>query len=404
MLALGDIGSSIYFFSGFAVVAGGAYAVPAYLLALAYFASNIALQIDIGSKYPVTGGAYTVVRDGLGHSAANIVASILLVGNLVMAAYGALGVADYLGNYLGLDLGHRLGVALLATLLAAAVAIRGVWFMGVSSAAFLALCIPVVVLIAPLALNGLDAGARAESSGSFVSGFAYAVKMFIGVEVLSQHAGELVNPRQSIIAAGAALFAGSAFTSTVLIFAALGAGELPPGAESSLVLLLAELSPTSSIAIPLSIASAVLVEFAAAVAGLSVFARTLYTLAVEGFAPSALASLHRRYRTPHVGILLGAVLAALLVLTGSKAVADMYGLASMVGYLTMAVALILASRRLGIVGGSGTWFLVPGIHVALAIPSIVMVSIGTPLALAVTVAMALASIIYTVIRRRLLVG
>jgi len=393
LIALSDISSSIYFFSGFAVAASGQWLLHVYLLALAYFASSIALQIDAASRYPVTGSAYSVVKDGLGYSAANIVSTIFLTGNLIMAAYGAVGAAEYLSHYLGTDGFTRVVIVLVSIAVAALVAVRGVELMGFLALTFAVLNTATVIAILPLVRVGEQVGL-----GDFVAGFAYAVKMFIGVEVLSQHAGELVRPRRSIAAAGSSLFIASAVTAVVFALAAPSLGVSLGEARGYLVLELASRSPVGQLAAPVSLVSAVIVELMAAVAGLSVFARTLYALAVDGFAPRVFASLHRRFRTPYRAVVAGALISAVTALFGPDVVAELYGLTSMVGYLVMAVAVILVGKRMGAVSGVVPGLAIPIMHILVAVPSIALVAVGTPLSLLPLVAMALFSITYVRIR------
>jgi APA family basic amino acid/polyamine antiporter len=100
--------------------------------------------------------------------------------------------------------------------------------------------------------------------------------------------------------------------------------------------------------------------------------RTLFSLAADGFLPRPLARVHPEYRTPHVAIVVQAVIVCVIAVTGTYVkIVVLADVAILLVYLACCIGAAMLRRRN--VGADGTPFLMPG---GAVVPWVAAVLIG----------------------------
>jgi amino acid transporter len=131
--------------------------------------------------------------------------------------------------------------------------------------------------------------------------------------------------------------------------------------------------------------------------------RMLYAFGRDGFLPAALASVHGRFRTPHVAIAVQLIISVAIAVTGTfERLAIVANGSILVVYAACALAVFQLRRR--DVRSGGTPFVAPlgGVVPALALIAIVwlMTGLTAPEWVALGVATALALVVYAMSRGR----
>ena len=133
--------------------------------------------------------------------------------------------------------------------------------------------------------------------------------------------------------------------------------------------------------------------------------RALYALARDGFLPRAVASVHPRFLTPHVAIVLQSVIVCALAIGNEfEALAVLANLSALLLYFACAVAGYLLKRR-GIQDGGARPFSLPGGPAVNILACAMIVWLLTSITLdewtKVGLTLAAASVVFVVVRSRL---
>jgi amino acid transporter len=315
------------------------------------------------------GSLYSYATDSLPPVYASIAAWALLLGYVATGSSIAAGFALYTDVLIKASTGHVVPPVLLvvvAVIGAATMAYRDVklsaqamlWLEGVSVA-----CI-VMVLLLVLAKNGLHLDwPQLQLKGSSISdihlGLVLAIFSFVGFESATALGHEAKEPLRTIpravlqCALGAGAFFILAAYTEVLGFR--GIGVALDKADAPLHLLANQASvPVLGILID---AGAMVSMFACGLACITAGARILLLMAHNGLVPIRFCRTHHRNETPHVGVVLTAVVVLLpplvLTLLGYSG-ADIYGWMvsfAVYGFLTIygltCIALPLQLKRQG---------------------------------------------------------
>jgi len=366
VLARNDAQSTFYLLIGFIALYAGEYTLLVALYAVALMASIALAYGEMGSHFPETGGSYLYVKYSLGPLVGYISAWLLALDQIIMVSYGTLDASIYL-----LSLLDRLGVevaipaSLVALMLSSALFV--VTLSGIRESARLAMAVAFfdiavvfTLLLLANALGGLSFELPSfEWSGvgytSLLMAFALASRGFTGIDSIGQLAGEARSPLIQIPRATILLVAAMGVVSLTLTVLLMG--RVPYeyiGAKPELALLLvAENTPfIGSIAVILVALNLILIMLTAALAGYVAFSRLVYMLAEEGHLPRVLASVHGKFRTPHVALLVVYIVSALFIIPGElKLIVEVYAIASLANYLLVSISLAVLERRGRLHGG-----------------------------------------------------
>lgn len=347
----GIIGSGIFGLPGSIAKLLGPAAPWAYLFAAAGTGVIVAVFAELSSQYRETGGQYLYARDALGRFAGIQVGWFFWLARLTSGAAVASLFVIYLGEFWP---GATSPLARAAVIAAIVGGLAVVNFRGVRAGAGLSNLFTVAKLV-PLGLF-IIAGlwlvesrtppplATAATAGQWFDAFVALVFAYGGCESAMIPAAEAKNPRRD---APFALVAGlSVVTGCYLLVHLVTMWALPDLAQSERPLADAArvfAGPAGAAVIALG----VLLSTYGWLSGASVTApRLTYAMAERGDFPRAFGAVHPRFHTPHVSIVLWAVLVLVLALYGSFIWNAILSVAArLVTYAASCVALIQLRRR-----------------------------------------------------------
>jgi amino acid transporter len=322
---------------------------------------------DAGSRVSMTGGPYAYVETAFGPLIGFLSGASLWVALTLAISAVASFFADSLVALIPSigTTGRR--VALVATLVVLAAAnVRGV--RGVTrfnTAATIAKLLPLVLLVVVGAFFMRSENLRwtvAPTGSAVARASLLLIFAFLGVESALVPSGEIKDPSRTVpralflaMAVIALLYVSVQIVAQGLLGSAL-AGDATPIATAAAV----AMGPAGRTLILVGSA----VSMFAYVSGMTLAVpRMLFAFGRDGFLPSPLASVHPRWRTPHVAIAAQTAIVLPLALFGNF---EILAMASNVSALLVYGACCLAAvelRRRGVHGG-GIPFRVPGTRVA----------------------------------------
>lgn len=357
-LALNDvIGSGIYLLPAAAAALLGPSSLWAVLLAGLAVSLLVLCYAQASSYFDDPGGGYLYAREAFGSFIGFEVGWMLFLTRIASAAALSNGLAEAVTHFWPSAASGAIRIAIVVGSLAFLV---GVNVVGVRAAArtgvFLAIAklVPLLMFIgigamfvdtamaAPLAAGSVfDLPLGDLGQAALLLLFAYA-----GFENLPAAAGEYRNPRRDVPFALLAMIA----TVTAVYFAVqwVALGTLPGLAESA--------TPLADAAARFGggwLALVLTVGATVSILGtnsntIMLGPRYLHALAMDGYGPRALASIHPRFRTPTVAILTLGAFSLVLALSGSFVqLALLSVVARLFTYIGTAVSVLVLRKRYG---------------------------------------------------------
>ena len=394
-----------------AVVAGrvGAAAWVVYIICALAMAAIVLCFADAGSRVSMSGGTYAYAGLAFGPFIGFIVAISLWFGSAVLASAAVSNVfVDTLAKLVPAfaDPVWRAVTLVLLYATFTAVNIRGVRLgSGVVQTVTAAKLTPLLILIGiglffvrpeNLAWPGMP------SSGELARTSVILLFAFLGVEAALTPSGEVKNPAKTV---PKAIFVSLALVTLIYLalqFVAQGilGSELAENATSPLAATAGRiLGRTGEILVLVATAISTL----GYVAGDMLAApRTVYALGRDRLLPSVFGSVHERFKTPHVAIVLHAVMCFGFAVTGSfTALIVLATLAALIVYLICCLATIQL-QRLNIRAEGAIPFKVPGGPVIPVIASAIVIWLMSASTrqefIAMGAMLAITSVLYLVMR------
>jgi APA family basic amino acid/polyamine antiporter len=275
----------------------------------------------LGSALPVSGASYEWPRRFLGPLPGFLIAWLRIISNV-----GALTVlAQVLVNYLGM-------VVALPSKPVMAIALTAVFalnYIGVAMAARVQIALMILLLLvlaifvgagAPLVSIGRIGSPLGSGFFAVAAAVPLMISLFLGIESAVEIGEEIRDARRTI-----PLGIGLAIGLTTLVYGAVAVtalGLVGPEhlAQSAAPLLEAARVPLGALAPPLIVGAAAVSILKTMNATALVFSRSLFAMGRSGVLPERTASIHPRFGTPHVAILLGYCCAMLGLLLPSSLV------------------------------------------------------------------------------------
>ncbi len=361
------VGAAIFVLPAHMAASLGAAAPLAYLVC-AVATALVALCIaEAGSRVPQSGGPYAYVGTALGPYAGYLCGVLLWLG--ITLAMGAVSTvfADAVAGLLP-GVGGRLprAVLLISCLTGLAVVnIRGAALGSqVSGVATVAKIVPLIAFVAlglshvravNLALGSFPSLSRLGESGLLLM-FA-----FFGMESALQVSGEVRDAARAVPRAIALAVTGVGVLYIAVQLVAQGilgsALAAPETAKAPLAAAAVQFAgPTGSTLILIAM---IVSTFGFMTATMLSTPRTLFALAVDGYLPQSLASVHRAHHTPHVTIAIQGAIVCAIAITGTYVkLAIMADVAILLVYLACCLG-VWRLRRLD-VGAAAMPFVMPG--------------------------------------------
>lgn len=353
-LSINDvIGSGIYLLPAAAAALLGPASLWAVLLAGLAVSLLVLCYAQAASYFDQPGGGYLYAREAFGPFIGFQVGWMLLLTRIASAAALSNGLAEAVTHFWP---GAASGTMRIAIITGSLALLVGINVVGVRAAARTGVFLAIAKLLPLLLFIGIgawyaDLSQTATSladipladlgKAALLLLFAYA-----GFENLPAAAGEYRNPRRDVPFAMLMMIATVTAVYCAVQWVALG--TLPGLAQSQ--------TPLADAAARFGggwLALVLTVGAAVSILGTNsntilLGPRYLHTLAMDGFGPKALASIHPRFRTPAVAIVALGVLSLVLALSGSFVqLALLSVVARLFTYLGTATSVLVLRRRHG---------------------------------------------------------
>lgn len=353
------VGAGIFVFPGLAAGEAGPAAMLSFVIG-AVVALLVALPTsELATAMPESGGGYYFVSRGLGTLLGCMVGLGQWLGLVSASAFYLMGFGYYLADILGrLGLGGGVpvtAIALVTVVLLTAVCVTGTKNTGDLQNGIVGILIAILVVF--LGYGMLDTvglfGRERMPETFFPFGtlpvFSTAALVFtsyLGFAQIATVAGEVKRPERNLPLAmvGSVVLVGLLYVCTIFIStSAMGSQALSELGETAIV----EVAKTffgriGTIAI---LIAGLLATLSSANASILSSSRSIYALSRDELVPDRVARINRRFRTPHVALVLAAGPIAGLILFGRvEVLAEVASLLHLVMYGLICFALIVLRR------------------------------------------------------------
>ncbi len=351
-----DVAEGIYFTLGLVIIYAGAAATLAYLFATIAYVLTALCYAELATLYHQAGGAFVYARRAFGQRIAFLAAWALLLDYVVTTAISALSAIGYLGYFIP-QLNSSLIIGLATA--AAIILLMGLNIFGISESAkfsyFLVLfnlAGMALVLITGYAfsfkpgLNTFHFG-TSPTYPNFLYAITIAMSSYLGIEVISQSAGETRRPAKNI---PRAVF----LISTATVLAAIAVSTLAVGGRSvadfsfqnsqsvnSPLSFLVQAFPNGQILAGLVSFMGMSVLLVAANAGIVGSSRITYAMSEDKAIPTVFGRLHKRHNTPWVSIIIFSSVSVAIAFSGElDFAAQLYNFGALLAYVIVGLSLI----------------------------------------------------------------
>jgi len=314
---------------------------------------------ELATAMPESGGGYYFVSRGLGTLLGGMVGLGQWLGLVFASAFYLMGFGYYLVDILG-RLGLGGGVSVTAIALVTVVVLTAVSITGTKNTGDLQngiVSVLIVILVVFLGYGMLDSfgvfGREQVPQTFFPFGtlpvFTTAALVFtsyLGFAQIATVAGEVKQPGRNLPLAmvGSVVLVGVLYVCTIFIStSAMGSQALSELGETAIV----EVAKTffgraGTIAI---LTAGLLATLSSANASILSSSRSIYALSRDALVPDPVARINRRFRTPHVALLLaGGPIAGLVLFGRVEVLAEVASLLHLVMYGLICFALIVIRR------------------------------------------------------------
>lgn len=275
---------------------------------------------ELGTAIPLAGGEYTFSKVAFGGFASFLTGWFEWLSNMFYTALSAIGFA-YVVSYLFPEINIPL-TAVIVVIIFAIINLRGT---KETATAETIITVIVLAILAILIIGGwhfIQGSPSTPQSSSAIGLFgifaatAYLFELYLGAEAVAAAQAEVKNPGRNIplaiILSAVVLIA--LYTSVVIV----AVGIVPPeilSEQSSPIAFVAEqaLGPAGGVLITIGLAIAGLAATNGAIMAQS---RVLYAMSRDGYMPKGLCKIHKRFCTPHVAIVVGAIFTVIFAATG----------------------------------------------------------------------------------------
>jgi amino acid transporter len=275
---------------------------------------------ELGTAIPLAGGEYTFSKVAYGGFPSFLTGWFEWLSNVFYTALSAIGFA-YVVSYLFPEINIPL-TAVIVVIVFAIINLRGTKETATAETIITIIVLAILAVFVVGAWSFLQGTPVTHESAAPIGLFgifaatAYLFELYLGAEAVAAAQAEVKNPGRNIplaiILSAVVLIA--LYTSVVVV----AVGIVPPDVLSE------QSSPIAYVAEQaLGPAGAVLVTIGLAIAGLAATneaimaqSRVLYAMSRDGYMPKALCKIHKRFCTPHIAIMVGAIFTVIFAATG----------------------------------------------------------------------------------------
>ena len=346
------VGGGIFGLPARAFALAGPYSLLAYVVCAVPVLLTVLCFAEVSSRFKETGGLYLYARTAFGPLVGFEIGWFAWLSRLTAFAALCNLFADYLSYFLpvsGSGPGRVAAIAVVVSFLAAA-NVGGVRLASLFGNVFtVGKLVPLVLLVVAGSFfinTQIYSSAAPPSYTGFSASVLLLVFAFTGFEMAGMIAGEARDPRRHL---PFALLAGTA--TAVLLYVAIQAvciASLPDLATSQRPLADAGGRLLGGPGAAVITVGALISVMGTMNAIMLAAPRLLFAMAEQGQLPRAVATTHRRYHTPHIAILLSAVVMLVLTLTGTFAsAATLSTIIRLTTYAVTCAALPVLRRKSG---------------------------------------------------------
>ena len=358
-LAIGTgtmVGAGIFVFPGLAAGEAGPAAMLSFAIG-AVIALLVALPTsELATAMPESGGGYYFISRGLGPLLGCMVGVGQWLGLVFASAFYLMGFGYYLADIVRVT-GLADGVPVVAVALATGVLLTGVSITGTKNTGdlqnWIVACL-LVILAGFLGHGSLDVlgvfGRERVPETFFPYGtmpvFTTAALIFtsyLGFAQIATMAGEIKQPARNLPLSmvGSVVLVGTLYVLTIFISTSLiGSESLSQYGETAIVNVARALFGTFGAAAILT--GGLLATLSSANASILSSSRSIYALSRDDFVPDYVERISRRFRTPHVALLLtGGPILALLLYGRVEILAEVASLLHLFMYGLMCLSLLV---------------------------------------------------------------
>ncbi len=347
------IGAGIFVLPAVVAARVGGAAPVIYVICAIAMGMIVLCFADAGSRVSLSGGTYAYAEIAFGPFIGFIVAMSLWFGSTVLASAAVANIFVDTLSQISPRLGNpviRNGTLILMYAALAAINIRGVRIgSGVVQTVTAAKLIPLLILVG-VGLFAINAGNLTwpgmPPAGEVARTSVILIFAFIGIESALTPSGEVREPARTVPRALFAalvlvtlIYMGLQIVAQGVLGAELATNAKAPLAETAKRVL-------GSGGQMLVILGTAISTFGYVAGDMLAAPRGIYALGRDRLLPAAIGSVHPRYRTPHVAILIHAVLCLGFALSGSfEKLAVLAVIATLIVYLICCLAAIQLRRR-----------------------------------------------------------
>lgn len=352
-MGFADVGADIFIALGIiSAYAAGLTPVAFFIGAILYVCTALAYA-ELGSAFPVAGGAATFARKAFGRFWSFVAGWGLILAYVLDIALFSIVGAFYLNQVLHLQVEYVyligaiiiLGLMVLNMLGIAGSAILNNVLMVFST--FLILVISILAYFLLFNPHLLFAQAQSFIDHGSWANFAYAIGLssiaFIGIESITQAAEETKRPSHTIPAAIKVvimLVVVFCLLISVLAVGSVGAGVLAENKENALVAFAAQIPTYGGALVVVTGITGFLVCVVSANSGVIGASRVMYSLSRNNLLPRSLSWTHPKFKTPWITIFIFCALALPLLFIKVDILSGIYAFGALIAYILINLSFI----------------------------------------------------------------
>src|SRR5438552_10800872 len=350
-----DVAEGIYFTLGLVIIYAGAAATFAYLFATVAYVLTAICYAELASILLQAGGTLVYAIRAFVQNIAFLAAWALLLDYIVTTAITALAAIGYLGYFIPqLNAPLLIGSATAATtallmilnIFGIAESAKFSYFLVLFNIAGIAIILGTGYLFSfRPGLNTIHFG-TSPTYPNFLYAITIAMSSYLGIEVISQCAGETRRPAKNI--PRAVFLISAAVVAATLSFSTLALGVRSyqdflsnPASINDPVSFIALAFPNGWILTGFAAILGMSVLLVAANAGIIGSSRISYAMSRDGVIPKAFGRLHKKRNTPFISIIaFSSVSVALALSVELSFVAELYNFGALIAYVIVGLSLI----------------------------------------------------------------
>jgi APA family basic amino acid/polyamine antiporter len=275
---------------------------------------------ELGTAIPLAGGEYTFSKVAYGGFPSFLTGWFEWLSNMFYTALSAIGFA-YVVSYLFPQINIPL-TAVIVVIIFAIINLRGTKETATAETIITIIVLAILAIFVIGGFSFVQGNPATPQSASPIgilgifAATAYLFELYLGAEAVAAAQAEVKNPGRNIplaiVLSAVVLIA--LYTSVVVIAVGIETPQVLSEQSSPIAYVAAKaLGPAGAVLITIGLAIAGLAATNEAILAQS---RVLYAMSRDGYMPKSLCKIHKRYCTPHVAIMVGAIFTVIFAATG----------------------------------------------------------------------------------------